>query len=77
MDGNHWQKLKQKVCNDSTIRDLQQKPNTTKFGSVFNLNMLLAILEGNYFHKSQKWWPFMLLKGETCNQEPKMGSEHP
>ena len=29
-------------------RDLQPKPNTTKFGSIFNLNMMLTILDVNH-----------------------------
>ena len=48
-------------------RDLKWKPNTTKFGSIFNFNMLLAILDGSHYQKSQKWHygsndSFLLLK---------------
>ena len=44
-------------CHDSTIqpRDLQPKLNMTKFGSIFNFNMLLVILDGSHYRKSQKW----------------------
>ena len=31
-------------------RDLQQELNTNKFGSIFKLNMLLAILDGSRYH---------------------------
>ena len=44
---------------DSTVqdRDLQQRPDATKFGSVFNLNMMSAILDDSHYQKSQKWLP--------------------
>ena len=40
-------------------RDLQQKPSNTKFGSIFNLNMLSAILGGNHYQKCQKRLPWL------------------
>ena len=42
---------------ESLHRDLQQKLNTTKFVSVINFNMLLAILDSSHYQKSQKWLP--------------------
>ena len=56
LDGNHYQKSQ----NDShrfNIETCKQKPNTTKFGLIFNFNMLSAILDGNHYQKSQKWLP--------------------
>ena len=44
-------------CHGSTIEDedlQQQTPTIPKFGSVFNLNMLLAILDVSHYQKSQK-----------------------
>ena len=40
---------------DSIIqqRNLQKKQNTTKFGSIFNLNMLSAILDVSYDPQNQ------------------------
>ena len=38
---------------------LQQTPSTTKFGSIFNLNMLPTILGGSRYQKSQKWLPWL------------------
>ena len=34
--------------------DLLPKLNTTKFGAIFNFNMFLGILHGNYYQKSLK-----------------------
>ena len=34
-------------------RDLQQKPNLTQFGSIFNFNVMSAILDSSHYHKSQ------------------------
>ena len=39
----------------SKLRDLQQKPNATKFGSIFNFNILSAILDGSHYKNLQKW----------------------
>ena len=36
-------------------KDLQQKLNTSKFWSVFNLNVLPTILDGRHYQDSQKW----------------------
>ena len=36
-------------------RELQQKINTTK--SIFNFNILSAILDGSHYQHSQKWLP--------------------
>ena len=41
-------------CLGSTI-----KLTITKFESIFNLNMLLAILDENRYQKSQKWLPWL------------------
>ena len=37
--------------------DLQQKQNTTKFGSIFNFNMLSAIMDDTHYLDSQKRLP--------------------
>ena len=57
-------------CNDSTIkdRDLQWKLNTPKFGSIFNLNMLLAILMAAITRIHKMATMALLLKVETCNE---------
>ena len=34
--------------------DLQQKPVTAKYGSIFNLRMLLAILDGSHYQNTMK-----------------------
>ena len=48
-------------CHFSKIddRDLQKKPNPTKFGSTNNFDMLSAILDVSHYLKSQKWLPFL------------------
>ena len=38
---------------ESQHRDLQ--PNPTKFGLMFNLNIMSAILDFSHYQKSQKW----------------------
>ena len=35
-------------------RDLEQKLNPTKFGSIFNFNMMLTTLDGSHYHKPKK-----------------------
>ena len=46
-----------------TTTDLQLKPNITKFAWIFHLNMLLAILDGSNYQKSQKkWLPWLYVK---------------
>ena len=37
------------------IEPYNKKPNTTKLGSIFNLNMMSDILDGSHYQKSQKW----------------------
>ena len=50
-----------KMVTKALLRALQQKPDSTKFGSFFNLNMLSAtlsvILDGSHYQKSQKRLP--------------------
>ena len=38
----------------SQYRNLQQKPNPTKFGSIFNFNIMSAILDGNHYENLQQ-----------------------
>ena len=40
-------------CSAIQDRNLQWKPNTTKFGSIFNLNMLWTILDASNYDKSE------------------------
>ena len=40
-------------CTIIQDRDLQKQAPTTKFGSIFNLNMLSTILDVNHYKKSQ------------------------
>ena len=40
----------------SQHRDLEQKLNTTKFGSIFNLNMMLTILDAWMFEIFDNFW---------------------
>ena len=48
-------------CHNSTIQHgnyLHLKLNTAMFGSIFNLDMLLAILDASHYQKQQKWLPW-------------------
>ena len=36
------------------------KPNTTTFGSIHNIDILSAILNGSHYQKLQKWLSFFL-----------------
>ena len=42
-----------------TQQTYNKKPNTTKVGSIFSFNMLLAILDSSHCQKSQKWLPLV------------------
>ena len=55
-------------------KDLIQKLNISKFGSIFILNMLSAILDGNLCRKSTKIVATTpLFNMETCNQNQTPG----
>ena len=61
----------------SQHRDLKSKMNLTMFGSIFNFNMISAILDFGHYQKSQKWHLCEITKTafithrvniKTCNQ---------
>ena len=53
-----------------SYRNVQQKPNTTKFQSVFNLNKLQAILDGSHFQNHTNGYYDLIILDRDLQQKP-------